>query len=49
MFLLIVAEATQQALIGNDMSITNCYLVMATLLAMDILFSVLKLKSRRIG
>lgn len=40
--LLIIAEATQQALLGQDYSITNFFLVVCTLLGMDIGLSVLK-------
>lgn len=35
--LLIVGEATQQGLLGNDFSITNAILVVATLIALDAL------------
>ena len=40
--LLIISEATQQALLGDDFSITNAVLVIATLLAVDIGLSLLK-------
>lgn len=40
--LLIVAEATQQALLGEDFSLTNALLVVITLIGIDILLSVLK-------
>ena len=40
--LLIIAEATQQALLGQDYSITNFFLVVCTLLGMDIGLSLLK-------
>jgi len=33
--LLIIAETTQQALLGEDFSITNCFLLVATLLVLD--------------
>jgi uncharacterized membrane protein YcaP (DUF421 family) len=33
--LLIVAEATQQALLGDDFSVTNAYIIILTLLALD--------------
>jgi uncharacterized membrane protein YcaP (DUF421 family) len=40
--LLVVGEATQQALLGDDFSITNGFLVIVTLIAMDIGLSLLK-------
>lgn len=40
--LLIIGEATQQALLGEDFSMTNAFLVIATLLVIDVLLSVLK-------
>ncbi|WP_263264755.1 YetF domain-containing protein [Pseudomonas sp. RIT-PI-S] len=40
--LLIIGEATQQALLGDDFSFTNAVLVIATLFAMDIGFSMAK-------
>lgn len=40
--LLIVAEATQQALLGEDFSLTNAFLVVITLIGIDIFLSVLK-------
>lgn len=40
--LLIVAETTQQALLGDDFSITNAVVLIVTLVGMDILFSYLK-------
>lgn len=47
--LLIIGEATQQALLGDDFSITNAVLVIVTLLSIDIGFSLLKRRSRRLG
>lgn len=44
--LLIIGEATQQALLGNDYSVTNAVIVVATLIAMDIAFSLVKRHSR---
>ncbi|MGH7852537.1 MAG: DUF421 domain-containing protein [Candidatus Binatia bacterium] len=44
--LLIIAEATQQGLIGDDFSITKTILVIVTLVGMDIGFSLLKDCSR---
>jgi uncharacterized membrane protein YcaP (DUF421 family) len=40
--LLIVAETTQQALLGNDFSITNAVVLIVTLIGLDILMSYLK-------
>ena len=40
--LLIVSEATQNAMIGNDYSVTNGVLVILTLIGLDIGLSVLK-------
>ena len=37
--LLIIGEATQQALLGNDFSVINACVVIATLITLDILFS----------
>lgn len=44
--LLIVSECTQQGLIGKDYSITGAVIVVSTLLGMDILMSLLKLRFR---
>lgn len=40
--LLIVAETTQQALLGDDFSITNSFVLIVTLFAADIVLSYLK-------
>jgi uncharacterized membrane protein YcaP (DUF421 family) len=40
--LLIIAEATQQGLIGNDFSITKVFLVITTLVGIDIALSIIK-------
>jgi uncharacterized membrane protein YcaP (DUF421 family) len=40
--LIIVSEATQNALLGNDNSMTNSFLVITTLIGIDILFSLWK-------
>lgn len=40
--LLIISEATQQALLGNDFSVTGAALTIITLVAVDILFGTLK-------
>ena len=46
--LLIVAEVTQQALLGQDYSIMNFVLLVVTLLGMDIALSLVKQKSPRL-
>ncbi|TRX75500.1 DUF421 domain-containing protein [Pseudomonas mangiferae] len=46
--LMIIGEATQQALLGDDFSVTNSILVIGTLIAIDIGFSLLKNRSARI-
>lgn len=40
--LLIIGESTQQALLGNDFSITNAFLVILSLIALEIGLSILK-------
>jgi uncharacterized membrane protein YcaP (DUF421 family) len=40
--LLIIGESTQQALLGQDFSITNAALVVVTLVSMDIALSLIK-------
>lgn len=45
--LLILGEATQQALLGNDFSVTNAFIVILTLIAVDILISFAKQKFRK--
>jgi uncharacterized membrane protein YcaP (DUF421 family) len=47
--LLIIGEATQQALLGDDFSITNSILIIATLIAIDVGFSQLKQRSVRLA
>ncbi|HEY8520670.1 MAG TPA: YetF domain-containing protein [Gammaproteobacteria bacterium] len=46
--LLIIAETTQQALLGEDFSVTNAFLLIATLIALDIFLSLLKQRSERL-
>lgn len=46
--LLIISEAVQQALIGTDNSMTNSFLVVLTLVGLDVGLSVLKQRSRRL-
>jgi len=43
--LLIVGESTQQALLGNDFSLTNAFLVILTLIGFDIALSLWKQRS----
>lgn len=45
---LIISEATQQALLGDDFSITAAAVVIATLVLLDIALSVLKQRSNRL-
>ncbi len=46
--LLIISEATQQAMIGEDFSITNAILVIGTLVALDIALSIWKQRSPKL-
>jgi uncharacterized membrane protein YcaP (DUF421 family) len=46
--LLIISEASQQALIGNDNSMTHAALVVTTLVGLNILLSVIKQRSNRL-
>ena len=43
--LLVIGEATQQALLGDDFSLTNAFVVILTLLGIDIALSLLKQRS----
>jgi uncharacterized membrane protein YcaP (DUF421 family) len=47
--LLVIGEAAQPALIGNDNSLTTAVLAVATLLSIDVALSLLKRKSRPAG
>jgi uncharacterized membrane protein YcaP (DUF421 family) len=47
--LLIIGEATQQALLGDDFSVTNSILIIATLIAIDVGFSQAKQRSTRLA
>ncbi|EKT4467693.1 DUF421 domain-containing protein [Pseudomonas putida] len=47
--LMIIGEATQQALLGEDFSFVNAMLVIATLIVLDVGLSLAKLKSRRLA
>ncbi|MDQ0739781.1 DUF421 domain-containing protein [Pseudomonas sp. W4I3] len=44
--LMVIGEATQQALLGDDFSLTNAVLVIVTLIAIDIGLSLVKQRSR---
>lgn len=46
--LLIISEATQNAMIGEDFSMTNSFLVILTLIVLDVGLSLLKQKSPRL-
>ena len=46
--LLVIGEATQQALLGDDFSITNAFIVIVTLLGLDIALSLLKQRSQKL-
>ncbi|MFR0672316.1 DUF421 domain-containing protein [Enterobacterales bacterium AW_CKDN230030176-1A_HGKHYDSX7] len=45
--LLIIGEATQQALLGDDFSFTNAVLVISTLIVLDVGLSLIKVRSTR--
>jgi uncharacterized membrane protein YcaP (DUF421 family) len=45
--LLVIGEATQQALLGEDFSVTNAFILIATLVGLDQLLSRIKQKSPR--
>ncbi len=47
--LLIISEATQQAMLGDDPSITNAVLVAVTLLLCNVLLSLLRRRSDRVA
>lgn len=47
--LLIIAEATQQALLGEDFSFINSIVVIATLIVLDVGLSLAKLHSPRVA
>lgn len=46
---MVIGEATQQALLGDDFSVTNAILVIITLMVIDIGFSLVKRRSKRIA
>lgn len=47
--LLIISEATQQALLGDDFSMTNSFIVVTALIGTDRLLQHLELRSERVG
>jgi uncharacterized membrane protein YcaP (DUF421 family) len=47
--LLIIAEATQQALLGEDFSVTNAMVLIVTLIGIDIALSIWKQHSPRLA
>lgn len=47
--LLIISEVTQQALVGEDFSLLGCFILVTTLVGIDLLVSALKLRSHKIG
>lgn len=44
--LLIISEATQNAMLGQDFSLTNAFIVIITLVTLDIGLSLLKRRSK---
>jgi uncharacterized membrane protein YcaP (DUF421 family) len=46
--LLIIGETTQQALLGDDFSLTNAFLLIITLVGIDVLMSLWKQRSPRV-
>ena len=42
MLLLIISEVTQQALVGRDYSLTGAFILITTLISVDLIFSLLK-------
>ena len=47
--LLVIGEATQQALLGEDFSLTHAVLVIVTLILLDVLISLVMQRSRLAG
>jgi uncharacterized membrane protein YcaP (DUF421 family) len=45
--LLIISEVTQQALLGEDFSITNSLILIMTLIGIDFIFSLIKERSKK--
>ena len=46
--LLIISETTTDALIGEDYSLTACFIMVSTLVGIDYLFSIIKGKSKKL-
>lgn len=46
--LLIIGEATQQALLGDDFSLTKVAVIVVTLLSMDVVLSLMKSRSHKV-
>lgn len=46
--LLVIGEATQQALLGEDFSVMNAFVVIATLVFIDIVLSLIKRRSKSV-
>jgi uncharacterized membrane protein YcaP (DUF421 family) len=46
--LLVIGEATQQALLGDDFSLTNAFIVIVTLVGLDVGLSLLKQQSPKL-
>lgn len=47
--LLVIGEATQQALLGEDFSVINAFIVILTLVGLDIGFALFKSRSERVA
>ncbi|MDQ4132727.1 MAG: DUF421 domain-containing protein [Actinomycetota bacterium] len=47
--LLIIGEATQQGLLGDDVSVTNALLVVSTLVGIEVVLSMVKDRSSRVA
>jgi uncharacterized membrane protein YcaP (DUF421 family) len=47
--LLIISEAVQNGLVGEDFSLTTALLIVITLVSLDVLFSLLKQRSKTLG
>jgi uncharacterized membrane protein YcaP (DUF421 family) len=47
--LMVIGEATQQALLGDDFSVTNAVLVIITLMVIDVGFSLIKRRYTRVA
>lgn len=46
--LLIIGEVTQQALLGDDFSVTKMVVIIVTLLSMDVVLSIMKSRSHKV-